>query len=180
VPLSVQETQALLSDDEALIVLDFDERSYAGVITRTSADAVELSVTAKDLESLVKSLRSSLVDKVDSPFDVETSYRVYQSVFSSFAAKLASKKRLSIVTNGALTSIPLQLLVTKNPTGKKLKDVDWFVRSQHGGTIGRSGGPSRRHQRREVHPCSFDNSKSVVLDNLAPLVTQSREYMRWP
>jgi CHAT domain-containing protein len=33
------------------------------------------------------------------------------------------------VTNGALSSIPLQLLVTRDPAGKKLKDVDWFVRS---------------------------------------------------
>ena len=32
--------------------------------------------------------------------------------------------------NGASTSLPLQLLVTKDPTGKKLKDVDWLVRSR--------------------------------------------------
>jgi CHAT domain-containing protein len=33
------------------------------------------------------------------------------------------------VTNGALTSIPLQLLVTQDPSRKSLKDVDWLVRS---------------------------------------------------
>jgi CHAT domain-containing protein/Tfp pilus assembly protein PilF len=128
-PLSVQETQTLLADDEALIILDFDQHSYAGIITRTSADGGELKITPQDLEVQVKSLRSSLIDKTDAPFNVEASYRLYQSVFGSFADKFASKKRLSVVTNGALTSIPLQLLVTKNPTGKKLKDVDWFVRS---------------------------------------------------
>jgi CHAT domain-containing protein len=37
--------------------------------------------------------------------------------------------RLSIVTNGALTSLPPQLLVTKDPTGKKLKELDWLIRS---------------------------------------------------
>jgi CHAT domain-containing protein/tetratricopeptide (TPR) repeat protein len=128
-PLSVQETQMLLADDEALIILDFDQHSYAGIITRASADGGWLKITPQDLEAQVKSLRSSLIDKADAPFDVEASYRLYQSVFGSLADKIASKKRLSVVTNGALTSIPLQLLVTKNPTGKKLKDVDWFVRS---------------------------------------------------
>ena len=43
--------------------------------------------------------------------------------------KLLDKTRLSVVTNGALTSLPLQLLVTKDPTDKPLKDVDWLVRS---------------------------------------------------
>jgi CHAT domain-containing protein len=33
------------------------------------------------------------------------------------------------VTNGALSSWPIQLLITKDPTGKSLKDTDWFVRS---------------------------------------------------
>jgi CHAT domain-containing protein len=36
---------------------------------------------------------------------------------------------LSIVVNGALTSLPLQLFVTRDPTGKALKDVDWLIRS---------------------------------------------------
>jgi len=128
-PLSIQETQALLADDEALVILDFDVLGYAGVVTQTSSEALELNMMANDLQAQVKSLRSSLTDETNTPFDVHASYRLYQSIFGALADKIASKKRLSIVTNGALTSIPLQLLVTKDPTGKKLKDVDWFVRS---------------------------------------------------
>jgi hypothetical protein len=64
-PLSVQETQALLGDDEALVILDFDQRSYGVLITRTSADGGELNITAKSVEDQVKALRkgqaSSLV-----------------------------------------------------------------------------------------------------------------------
>src|SRR5262249_8774614 len=37
-PLSIQDTQALLADDEALVVFDFDQRSYAWVITQSNAD----------------------------------------------------------------------------------------------------------------------------------------------
>jgi CHAT domain-containing protein/tetratricopeptide (TPR) repeat protein len=128
-PLAVQETQALLADDEALILLDFDWQSYAWVITRSSADWFQLKITAKDLEAQIKALRSSITDTLDAPFDVDASYRLYQSIFGQIADRLKSKKRLSVVTNGALTSLPLQLLITKDPAGKKLRDVDWFVRS---------------------------------------------------
>jgi hypothetical protein len=50
-------------------------------------------------------------------------------LFGGFAKYIASKTRLYVVSNGALTSLPLQLLVTKDPAGKSLKDVDWLVRS---------------------------------------------------
>jgi CHAT domain-containing protein len=133
IPLSVRDTQALLADDEALVVLNLGRsslwRSYAWVVTQSGADWLDLDITAQDVEARVKALRSSLTGETNVPFDVQASYRLYQSIFGAFADKIASKKRLSVVTNGALTSIPLQLLVTKDPTGKKLKDVDWLVRS---------------------------------------------------
>ena len=34
-----------------------------------------------------------------------------------------------MIANGALTSIPLGVLVTKEPTGKSLKDADWLIKS---------------------------------------------------
>ena len=40
---------------------------------------------------------------------------------------IAAKARLSLVVNGALTNLPLQLLVTRDPAGKALKDVDWLL-----------------------------------------------------
>jgi len=42
---------------------------------------------------------------------------------------LRSKPRLSLVLNGALTSLPPQVLVIRDPAGKALKDVDWLIRS---------------------------------------------------
>src|SRR5262249_11451315 len=55
-PVSVSETQALLADDEALIVFDFDARSYAWIITRTSSDWVELYISGQTLDAHVKEL----------------------------------------------------------------------------------------------------------------------------
>jgi CHAT domain-containing protein/Tfp pilus assembly protein PilF len=123
-PLSVQETQELLADDEALIVYDFDRKSYAEVFTRSNARSFELKITATDLVAQIKALRGSL----EPTFNVEASYRLYQSIFNPFADYISFRKRLSVVMNGALTSLPLQLLVTNDPAGKNFKDLDWLIR----------------------------------------------------
>ena len=128
-PLIIDETQPLLADDEALVVFNFDVKSYAWIVTRTDAGWIELKVTAKDLDTHVKRLRQSLTSDNGKPFDAMLSYKIYHSTFGAIADKIESKKRLSFITNGALTSLPLQLLITKDPTGKKLRDVDWLVRS---------------------------------------------------
>jgi CHAT domain-containing protein len=126
--LSAQETQQLLAEDEALIVFDFHGLTgYAAVFTRSGTGVYALKATGKDLETQIKTLRGSL-DSYPSTFDVDASYRLYQSIFGRFADYISSKKRLSVVTNGALTSLPLQLLVASDPVGKKLQDVDWLVR----------------------------------------------------
>jgi CHAT domain-containing protein len=118
----------LLADDEALVIFDFDAQSYAWVVTRTDAGWTELKVASKDLDAQVKVLRQWLTSHNSKPFDAELSYKLYQSTFGAIADKIGSKKRLSFITNRALTSLPPQLLMTSDPTGKTLKDQDWLVR----------------------------------------------------
>jgi CHAT domain-containing protein/Tfp pilus assembly protein PilF len=132
-PVSLAETQALLAEDEALLVFDFDAKSYALIVTRDGADWTELKIAARDLDEQVRSLRAWIADP-RKRFDPALAYRIYQETFGAFADKIAAKQRLSIVTNGALTSLPPQLLVTKDPTGKTLKEMDWLIRS-HAVTI---------------------------------------------
>jgi len=127
-PLPLNETQALLADDEALVVFDFDAKSYAWIVTRTSFDWVELYVSAKALDAQVKELRTSIKAEGLS-FDTFLARWIYRETFGVFADKIASKTRLSVVTNGALTSLPLHLLVTKDPSDKQYKDIDWLARS---------------------------------------------------
>src|SRR5450759_3856905 len=52
----------------------------SSVITRTSADWVELKITAKDLEAQVTALRASLKGD-DQPFDKDAAYKLYQATF---------------------------------------------------------------------------------------------------
>jgi hypothetical protein len=98
------------------------------VITRASADWTALKIEPKDLDAQVKILRQWLTSHDFKPFDAELSYKLYQLTFGAIADKIGSKRRLSFITNGALTSLPPQLLITSDPTGKTLKDQDWLVR----------------------------------------------------
>jgi CHAT domain-containing protein len=74
-------------------------------------------------------LRQSLTFTIDKPFDAALAYRIYQETLEPIANRIADKKRISVITNGALTAIPLQLLITKDPAGKALMDIDWLAKS---------------------------------------------------
>jgi CHAT domain-containing protein/tetratricopeptide (TPR) repeat protein len=132
-PISISETQGLLAEDEALLIFDFASNSYGWIVTKDDADWTQLGVSAKDLDAAVRKLRLWLTDPRQK-FDPELSYQIYQATFGTFGEKIASKKRLSIVTNGALTSLPPQLLIIADPSGKSLKEMDWLIRS-HAVTI---------------------------------------------
>jgi CHAT domain-containing protein/Tfp pilus assembly protein PilF len=128
-PLTLKETQDLVSDDEAVVVIDIGYKSYAWVITKTGADWTDISANSKTLNEQIATLRQSLTFNVDKPFDAGLAHQIYKQTLGLIADRFAGKKRISVITNGALTSIPLQLLVTSDPTGKALKDVDWLVKS---------------------------------------------------
>jgi CHAT domain-containing protein len=85
-----------------------------------------LNISAAELEAQVKALRASLIYAPQ--FDFAASYKLYRSIFGPLAEYIATKKRLSIISNGALTSFPLQLLVAKDPTSVQFKDIDWLIR----------------------------------------------------
>ena len=129
-PLTASETQALLDDDEAVVAFyEGIEKSYAWTLTKEEGFWTEIPTNAKQLNEQVQQLRSSLTFNADAPFDATLAYRIYQETFGPIADKIADKKRLSVIANGALTSIPLGMLVTKDPTGKSLKDTDWLIKS---------------------------------------------------
>jgi hypothetical protein len=128
-PLTLEETQALLADDEAVIAFNIGGRSAAWVVTKTSADWMEIPVNAEGLNEEVQKLRQSLTFTNDEAFDATLSYKVYQQTFGPIAEKLKGKTRLSVLANGSLTSIPFGVLITSDPEGKALKGEDWLIRS---------------------------------------------------
>jgi CHAT domain-containing protein/Tfp pilus assembly protein PilF len=140
-PLTVKEIQSLLAGDEALVVIDLRWRhgstgqpipgtkSYVWAITRDTAEWKELDVSDDDISKVVAALRAQLDFYNIKPFDPQPAFQLYQKVLAPVADVLKGKPRLSFVIHGTLTSLPPQLLVTRDPTGKALKDVAWLIRS---------------------------------------------------
>ena len=127
-PLSVKDTQALLADDEALVTVDLDKTSYVWVITRNRAEWKQLSVTAEDVAKEVTSLRAALDPESAQSFDTRLAYQLYQQIIGPIEEIISQKIRLSFVLTGALTSLPPQVLITSDPTGKDLASLGWLVR----------------------------------------------------
>ena len=128
-PVSKEDTQKLLGDDEAVVAFYTGTKSYVWVVTKTDAFWTEIPVSAKMLGDEVSQLRESLTFAVDKPFDAVLAHKVYQKIFGPIADKLKGKQRLSILADGALTSLSFDLLITEDPAGKKLKDMEWMVKS---------------------------------------------------
>jgi CHAT domain-containing protein len=127
-PISVSDTQKLLSGDEALIAFDFNTESYVWIITKEREVWKQISLSADGVSKIVAALRSSLDPNSPKPFDANLAYQLYKQVLGPVEGIISNKARLSFVLDGALTSLPPQVLITSDPAGKKREDVDWLVR----------------------------------------------------
>ena len=127
-PLTIEQTQALLADDEALVTVDLDKKSYVWVFTKDRAEWKELSVSAEDLYKEVETLRTGLNPDFPKPFDRELAYQLYQQVLGPIEQIISQKARLSFVLDGPLTSLPPQVLITSDPVRQDLNSVDWLIR----------------------------------------------------
>jgi CHAT domain-containing protein/tetratricopeptide (TPR) repeat protein len=132
--LTVSDVQGLLAGDEALIVTSLGAKSYVWAISRARVEWKELAVSADDVGKQVSVLRTQLDPDHPKPFDPGASFALYQKILGPVEDVLRGKKRLSFVLDGALTSLPPQLLVERDPAGKDLKVVDWLIR-QHAVTV---------------------------------------------
>jgi tetratricopeptide (TPR) repeat protein len=68
-PLTIEQIQALLADDEALVAIDFDKKSYVWVVTKDRAEWKELAIDAGDASKFVEALRMGLDPNSPRPFD---------------------------------------------------------------------------------------------------------------
>jgi CHAT domain-containing protein len=126
-PLTIEQTRALLADDEALVAIDLDQKSYVWVITKDRAEWKELSVSAQDVSKEITTLRTGL-DPNAPKFDRDLAYQLYRQLLEPIEGIITQKKRLSFVFDGALTSLPPHVLITSDPSNKDLVSVDWLIR----------------------------------------------------
>ena len=136
-PLTIPEVQALLRPDEALVSwLVSDQESLVWAITGEGSTWRRIDLGTSALDAAVAKLRASLdIDKVtsaiaagkpgrDAVFDLRAAHTLYTQILEPVQELLVGKTTLVAVPAGALTSLPLQVLVTQAPkrAGTSLTD----------------------------------------------------------
>src|SRR5262249_9701387 len=110
--LPARDLQLLLRSDEALVQYLLTEMDcFVWVVTHDDIRWIRLNTDVRKLSDLVMALRHQLnTDR----FNLNVSYGLYQAILEPVEGQLKDK-HLFIVPSGALTSLPLHLLVTKGP-----------------------------------------------------------------
>lgn len=138
-PATLKEVQSTLAPDEALVqwTVGTDE-SYAFVIRKDRAVFFRVPLKGKEVAAMVAILRDSLDAKGRAfvelpPFDVAKAYELYAKLLGPAQALLDDAKRLIVVADGALQSLPPSVLVAEAPKGPiatpaDYKSVAWLAR----------------------------------------------------
>jgi tetratricopeptide (TPR) repeat protein len=123
-PVTIAETQKLLAPDQALIVFAVGPKeSYVAVVGPDSYRLDIVPVGAKDLTATVKALRRTLNPEGKTsvpPFDASDAYKLYQQLLAPAEPALKGVTQLYVVTDGALESLPLGVLLTEKPSADTL------------------------------------------------------------
>lgn len=143
--LELTEAQALLAEDEALVILDIgkedEDLDFALVVTHDDAVWRDMGVRPSQLALAVSDLRDSislklgvraaaaLDDEGDGTvldFDLYASQYLYDQTFRLIEDVIADKKHLYLDLRGPMTAVPPQLLIRN--AAETLEDANWMVR----------------------------------------------------
>ena len=132
--MTAKEVQALLLDDEALVLFAaaVDEVSYVFALTRTGSDWKSIPLGGDALAEKVAAFRRGLdVDMVADQdyfdatkikrelFDLGFANELYATLIGPVEPLIKDKKHLIVVPFGPLTALPFHLLVTEKPAVAK-------------------------------------------------------------
>jgi CHAT domain-containing protein/Tfp pilus assembly protein PilF len=132
-PVGVSDVQQALGSDEAFTALTLaDKESYLFVIRKDKVSFFKLDLTRNQAAEAVKALRSALVD--DTRFDTGKAHELYQKLFGQADELIADASYLIVVSDGALQSLPLSVLVTavgdQSLKSTDYKSAAWLIRRQ--------------------------------------------------
>ncbi len=136
---SVTETQGLLAENDGLLlIVSLEDATHVFALTRQQASWRQVFVSASELSRRVRLLRcdvdpatcaaasgstvragksaySEAVSQGNRPFDRQTAYQLYQDLIAPVAQLFKDVDHLYVVSAGALSSLPLSVLVTEPP-----------------------------------------------------------------
>lgn len=147
-PMSIAQTRAVLRKGEALVlILPGPVASYVWAVTETGEGWARSDFGREDLAEMVRALRRTLDptgpsrsavaldDSAPEPagFDRSLAHELYQGLLGELAPVLADARRVYVVAEGPLASLPLSVLVTAPPTGsdsdaQALRETQWLMR----------------------------------------------------
>jgi len=127
-PLTIDETQVLLRPGEALVAFAVgDEGCYVAVVTPDRYAINPIASTAQNLAFDVAVLRAALNpagNDSDRTFPAAVAFRLYQELLAPFEPLFDGAQQLLVVTDGALDSLPLGVLLMAQPTEPVLSGPD--------------------------------------------------------
>ena len=134
--MKLDDIQKLLKPDEALVkILIGQETSFIWVVSTNSITWKIIDLNEKSVRYLVTELRKGLDafgnvkgrnqgkgfaperagEPEGLPFDLQTAHKLYQKLLRPIEDTIKNKTHLLVVPSGALTSLPLHILVTDKP-----------------------------------------------------------------
>ena len=115
--ISLSDLQKNLKPGEAYYRMTIvGDRVYSMLVTPTSARAIRLEATSKQLDDQVSALRETIStiengQRTTYPFDVALSHQLYTELFGPFDADIRPAKHLIFEPDGAMLRLPANLLV---------------------------------------------------------------------
>ena len=132
-PVTLAELQPMLGADEALLAfLSSSNQTWLWAVRRDRVALYNFRITAKQLAAEVNALRARLDPTRNpdlKPFDVKRAYAFHQSILAPAAPLLDGVRHVFMVPDGALSSLPIGVLVTAAPAEKvDYRTVPWLAR----------------------------------------------------
>jgi CHAT domain-containing protein len=148
-PMSMAETRALLRDGEALVlILPGPVATYVWAVSGAGEAWARSDLGREDLAERVRLLRRTLDPTgpsrsavaleddgagTEAGFDRALAHEMYEALLAEVSPVLEGARRVYVVAEGPLASLPLSVLVTAPPQGadtdaEALRTTPWLVR----------------------------------------------------
>lgn len=141
-PISLLEVQKLLSAGEAMLTFNaLGDRTFVFAINRDRAIAQEVKLGSAELSESVRLLRqgldpgfSTLQGQPIRPFNLPVAYELYRSLIGPLEVILEGAQHVFVVPDGALQSLPVGVLITKEPREpfadtEGYRNAPWLIRN---------------------------------------------------
>ena len=133
-PLTLKETQKLLSADEAIIVYQLDKTNgYVWAVTHENIEIVRFDPGVQEIADKVAAIRkgldlAALSQGEVEPVDLAALHELYLEILAPVAESIGKKQHLMVVPTGALTALPFHMLVTAPAKKGDYAGADWLLK----------------------------------------------------